>query len=118
MDAAILDTASTTAAVDTRAAVSALPLTAGRRGSSAVVDLGPFPLARTGLRPAGAFFADPEGRAGFPGAGCGDSVGILKITADACVIFTSSLPAFPQTGGLTLAFGRAPDRDSNAGPTA
>jgi hypothetical protein len=30
-------------------------------------------------------------------------VGILKIAAAACVIFTSSLPAFPQAGGLTLA---------------
>jgi hypothetical protein len=38
-----------------------------------------------------------------PGAGCGDSVGILKIEAGDCVIFTSSLPAFPQVGGLTLA---------------
>ena len=33
-----------------------------------------------------------------PRAGCGDSVGILKIAAGACVIFTSSLPAFPQAG--------------------
>jgi hypothetical protein len=30
-------------------------------------------------------------------------VGILKIEAGACVIFTSSLPAFPQAGGLALA---------------
>jgi hypothetical protein len=29
-------------------------------------------------------------------------VGILKTAAGACVIFTSSLPAFPQVGGLTL----------------
>jgi hypothetical protein len=29
-------------------------------------------------------------------------VGILKIEAGACVIFISSLPAFPQVGGLTL----------------
>jgi hypothetical protein len=42
-------------------------------------------------------------RCRVPGAGCGDSVGILKIAAGACVIFTSSLPAFPQAGGLTLA---------------
>src|SRR6266581_6189760 len=35
-------------------------------------------------------------------ASCGDSVGILKTAAGACVIFTSSLPAFPQAGGLTL----------------
>jgi hypothetical protein len=27
----------------------------------------------------------------------------LKIAAGACVIFTSSLPAFPQAGRLTLA---------------
>jgi hypothetical protein len=41
--------------------------------------------------------------------GCGDSVGILKIAACACVIFASSLPAFPQAGRLTLAIrGSAP----------
>jgi hypothetical protein len=34
--------------------------------------------------------------------GCGDPVGILKIAAGADVIFTSSLPAFPQAGGLAL----------------
>jgi hypothetical protein len=37
-----------------------------------------------------------------PRAGCGDSVGIFKIAAGAYAIFTSSLPAFPQAGGLTL----------------
>jgi hypothetical protein len=47
-------------------------------------------------------------RCRVPGAGCGDSVGILKIAAGAIGVFTSSLPAFPQAGRLTLAFGRAP----------
>jgi hypothetical protein len=39
------------------------------------------------------------GTAGLAPTCCGDSVGILKITAGACVIFTSSLPAFSQVGG-------------------
>jgi hypothetical protein len=43
-----------------------------------------------------------EGAAGgLARAGCGDSVGILKTAAVACAIFASSLPAFPQVGGLT-----------------
>jgi hypothetical protein len=47
----------------------------------------------------------PEGLAAFPRGGCGDSAGILKTAAGACVICTSSLPAFPQAGRLALAVG-------------
>ena len=46
-------------------------------------------------------FARPAGRPGLPRAGCGDSVGILKIAGGACVMPVPSLPAFPQAGGLT-----------------
>jgi hypothetical protein len=45
--------------------------------------------------------ASLRARLARPRAGCGDSVGILKIEAGVCVIFTPSLPAFPQAGGLT-----------------
>src|SRR5271165_5391895 len=59
----------------------------------------PVPFARTRPGAGRVAFAFRAGRAALR-ASCGDFVGILKIAAGACVIFTASLPAFPQAGGL------------------
>jgi hypothetical protein len=58
-------------------------------------------------------------RCRVPGAGCGDSVGILKIAAGASVVFRF-LASCVSAGRKTDAGNRGmrPDRDSNAGPTA
>ena len=91
------------------------PFSRGRIHSDPQVEFDYFPVARVAARvsmpatrpaakPVAFGFAVPlRARLTAPWDGCGDCVGILKIEAGACVIFTSSLPAFPQVGGLTLA---------------
>jgi len=86
--------------ISSRAGYTVMPYSSSMTSPPPRVAARPVPFARTrpgAVRPG---FARRAGRATLQ-AGCGDSVGILKIAAGTSVMPVPSLPAFPQAGGLT-----------------